>query len=306
MSAWRNIGEANIEIIIGAPALGVPAVAVSTAGARGPGNPIVIEFVQSPGRVPFASFSAGGDLALDVTTRLRDSSLTASTVNIRELHAGGTIQGTFHDAQWDSVLDFLLPSSVPAGIVVGATSSPTNDATGISTNQFYRSHYYPDTSGPLSIDVLSAFGFNNLAFFNFTTAATYNIGFAPTTLGSQGFLKAADADVTINRLTGPAPFALLAEGVAAPIVIAPATAASFGTGVSISPPAAAMTAVETPLSTVVGSALTTYFGVTDADAAAMTTTNASPNDDVLVLDFATLDPTLLRTNRVTKPLIVWQ
>ena len=56
-----------------------------------------------------------------------------------------------------------------------------------------------------------------------------------------------------------------------------------------------------------GSALTSYFGVTDPDLAAFAAAaTASTNNDVLVQDFAMLDPTLSRTNRVTKPQIVWQ
>ncbi len=293
MDASKDIGQAQIQ---------VGEIIYQT------GVPIKVELVQSPGRVPLVSIFGQGDVALDVTTRLRDPSLTSATVNFHELIGGDpntyVIQVTFHDARLDTALDFLLPAFAPAGIVVGAMSSPINDAAGatpISTNQFYKSFYYPDTFGPLSTDVISAFGFNTFGGLNFTAPATYNIGFAKSNLGPGGFLAAVDPDVTINRLTGPAPFGLLAASVGAPIVVSPTTAASLNSGVSIAPPAA-LTAIETPLS-----ALTTFFGVTETDLTSMAAAASdSPLADVLSQDFVNVDPTLPRSSRVTKPSITWQ
>ena len=244
---------------------------------------------------------------LDISTRLRDPSLTSSTVVFNGLRSldGGSVNAVFHAAQWDSLFQSLLPFFSPAaGIEVGAVSSPTNDAAGISTNQFYRAHYYPDTFGPLSVDVNSAFGVS----FGATTSATYNI----RSLTSPNNLT-ADAGATVNRPgTFFFPFnAASFSSFAAPtddpqIVVSPVTADATDTRIRLSAPVAA-TATEAPLSDVVGSALTSYFGVTDTDLAAFAAAaTASTNNDVLVQDFVMLDPTLSRTNRVTKPQIVWQ
>jgi len=290
MSAGRDIGVAGQSGEFGFPA-----------------ERVKIEFVQSPGREPRASISASGDLWLDISTRLRDPSLTSSTVVFNGLRSldGGSVNAVFHAAQWDSLFQSLLPFFSPAaGIEVGAVSSPTNDAAGISTNQFYRAHYYPDTFGPLSVDVNSAFGVS----FGATTSATYNI----RSLTSPNNLT-ADAGATVNRPgTFFFPFnAASFSSFAAPtddpqIVVSPVTADATDTRIRLSAPVAA-TATEAPLSDVVGSALTSYFGVTDTDLAAFAAAaTASTNNDVLVQDFAMLDPTLSRTNRVTKPQIVWQ
>jgi hypothetical protein len=175
-----------------------------------------------------------------------------------------------------------------AGIEVIANHSATNDAAHISTAGFYRFVYYPDTAfGTPSVDVASAFGNN----FGATAPATYNIN----AVSSNANLIAASNDVTINR-----PF----------IIIFPFFASTFSapTDQSIVVPLSApssMTADETPINTVLGSASTSYFNVTESDLAAMAAAAAAA-PDVLLQDFATLAPALPAIDRVTKPEIVWQ
>jgi len=301
MFAGKDIGSPVFQIRINSPILGAAAV--------GQNNPIEIEFVQSLGRVPFANFSAGGNLAIDVTTRLRDPGVSASTVNIHELLAKGTIQATFHDAALDTVLDYLLPSSVPAGIVVGAESGSPNDGAGISTNKFYKSFYYPDTFGPLSTDVLSAFGTNSyFGLFSFTAPATYNIAYGSSiNVGFQGFLSRATQDVAINQLAGPAPFAsLLVPSLNMSAVVPPLISGSATTtSVTLSVPMVS-TAIETPLEQILGQAQTTFFGVTETDLVTLAAAAAlQPSSNLLEEDFLALEPGLLPIDGFTKPNMVW-
>ena len=304
MFARKDIGSAVFQIRINSPILGAAAV--------GQGNPIEIEFVQSPGRVPFASFSAGGNLALDVSTRLRDPGLGASTVNIREFQAGGTIQARFHDAALDTAMDFFLPATVPAGIVVGAEGSPKNDQpndkANIVANQFYKSFYYPDTFGPLSTDVISAFGSNNyFGLFNFTAPATYNLAFSRNlNVGFQGFLSKSGADVTVNQLAGPAPFAFVAlQSLSLAAPTAPLMSPAASTSVTLSIPLVS-TATETPLEQVLGQAQTTFFGVTETDLAILAAAaSQEPSSDLLEEDFLALEPALLPTTDFANPKILW-
>jgi hypothetical protein len=270
---------------IGTPGTGLAGHEFST-----PSIPVKIEFVQSPGRTPTASIDSDGVTILDVSTRLRDPSQSHSTVNFNGLGGQNGVSVTFHDAADDAEFQSLMGILDPplAGIEVIANHSATNDAAHISTAGFYRFVYYPDTAfGTPSVDVASAFGNN----FGATAPATYNIN----AVSSNANLIAASNDVTINR-----PF----------IIIFPFFASTFSapTDQSIVVPLSApssMTADETPINTVLGSASTSYFNVTESDLAAMAAAAAAA-PDVLLQDFATLAPALPAIDRVTKPEIVWQ
>jgi len=307
MSANGNIGQGYFPIRIAAGlAGGAASNALVFGNDRGPGNPINIELVQSAGHVPSASFSAGLNIALDITTRLRDPGAGTSTANIRELYSasGGTIQVTFHQAS----NDFFVPSSVPAGIVVLATNSSANDAAMISNvnpDPYYRTFYYPSAPfGTYSNDVRAAFG---EGFGIFTAPATYNIAFGSSlSLGFDGFLSAAEPAVTINKLGGPAPFAsVVVQSLSSNAATMPLISSGTTTSVLLSVPMVS-TATETPLEQILGQAQTTFFGVTETDLVTLAAAAAlQPSSNLLEEDFLALEPGLLPIDGFTKPNMVW-
>ena len=109
--------------------------------------------------------------------------------------------------------------------------------------------------------------------------------------------------VTINEFFGSGfGFAAIAP---ASVLLGPVTSAANDNVVSLAAPQS-LTATEVPLGALVGAASTTFFGVTDADLAAMAAAAAqSSANDVLAQDFAILEPSLANTNKVTKAKINW-
>jgi hypothetical protein len=211
---------------------------------------------------------------------------------------------TFHQAAWD----IFVPSTAPDGIVVATAKSSHNDGAGISTPAYYRNYYYP--TSPFAIvsgDVYGAFGQN----FGFLTQhATYDIAYGQSlNKGDGGALTygyGEQSSVTINLLSGSTPFAAGPASLAVDESLAPSASSDDANSVSLSVPLVA-TAYETPIEDLLGEARTAFFGVSEADFAALAAAAAAqrPPATLLEEDFMALEPVLPPAAEFSNPVILW-
>ena len=230
------VDNANAVVRANYVSMSVGYYGTESIGAAGGGGefkyyyPVRVELVDSDGRPASGTFSAGGQIILDITARARTTAQTPPVVTVDFSSRTAGIGVVFNRAQYD----FFLASTAPYGIVVGTTqfNSPFVGNTN-ADNNYYREYYQPDYSaGEASSQGRGAFAQS----FGLTTSATYNVKWANSPVG---FGVTKGTDVTVNL---PGTFALAAlSTLSSTARVAPASA-------TLAPVASSVSAVAEPVS----------------------------------------------------------
>ncbi len=153
--------------------------------------PVRVELVDSDGHQAQGTFSAGGQIVLDITARARTTAGTVPVVNVDFYSRTSTMQVVFNR----SLYDWYLSAAAPYGIVAGTTqfNAPAVGST-YANNNYYREYYQPDfTGGVPSPQAHGAFAES----FGFTVGASYNVTYVNS---SANFSFTAGSGVSV---TGP-------------------------------------------------------------------------------------------------------